>query len=124
MAAEPEDGSGCRLPMAPPTASMSLASKLAGLMASLKVKVMLSAPVTVLVAPLVRVTMTVGAVVSVLKGALMRLLASKVAPVGAGLVPVSRLVLPPASLKVLLATLMVALPLALAVGVKVTVYWV
>ena len=103
---------------------MSLASKLAGLMASLKVKVMLSVPVTVLVAPLVRVTMTVGAVVSVLKGALMRLLASKVAPEGAGLVPVSRLVLPPASLKVLLATLMVALPLALAVGVKVTVYWV
>ena len=62
--------------MAPPTASMSPAAKLAGLMASLKVKVMLSAPVTVPLAPLVRLTITVGAVLSVLKGALMRLLAS------------------------------------------------
>ena len=62
--------------MAPPTASMSPRAKLAGLMASLKVKVMLSAPVTVPLAPLVRLTITVGVVVSVLKGALMRLLAS------------------------------------------------
>ena len=40
------------------------------------------------------------------------------------MVPLSWLKLPALSLKVLCATLMLAVPLVLAVGVKVTLYWV
>ena len=94
---------------------MSPLTKLVVLTASLKVKAMVSAPVKLwVVLPLARLTMTVGAVVSagtVLKGALRVLLAS--AP--------SWLKLPPLSLNWLLATLMLAVPLALAVGVNVAV---
>ena len=74
--------------MVPPTASISVVSKLVGLIASLKVKVILSVPVTVLVAPLVRETMMVGAVLSVLNGALIRLSGWIVSPVTCVLAPV------------------------------------
>ena len=107
--------SGCKPLMAPPTASMSVLVKLVLVTASLKVKTMDSAPVKLcVVLPLARVTATVGGVVSagtVLKGAVIRLLAS--AP--------SAFKLPALSLNLLLATLMLAVPLAFALGVKVAV---